>query len=34
MSESKNVLNRRIICNESPGTIKYVGTLVGTNEGN
>ena len=35
MSEKLDVLNHRIIYNnESFGTIKYVGTIEGTNEGN
>lgn len=34
MSERQDdVLNRRIFFNESLGTIKYVGTIEGTNEG-
>jgi dynactin complex subunit len=34
MSDKLDALNHRIVYNESVGTIKYIGTIEGTNEGN
>jgi hypothetical protein len=33
MSENQGIVDNRIICNDSFGTIKYIGKLEGTNEG-